>query len=149
MDWTEKKAREAEATLRKWYDLAGNAAADGAVDAAIVEALSDDLNTAQALTELHQIARRGDGAALRASLQFLGLLGAEVPVWAAAAAEDLGDYASKLAELRAAAMQTKDFSAVDAMKSALLAAGAEVRMSKEGVEVVPGPDFDASKLEGV
>ena len=43
----------------------------------------------------------------------------------------------------------KDFSAVDAMKSALAAAGVEVRMSKTGVELVPGPGFDAAKLDDV
>jgi cysteinyl-tRNA synthetase len=36
-------------------------------------------------------------------------------------------------------MVSKDFSAVDALKSALIAAGVEVRMSKAGVELVPGP----------
>ena len=55
----------------------------------------------------------------------------------------------KLVGLRADAMKTKDFSKVDAFKAELLAAGAEVRMSKEGVEIVPGPDFDPAKLEDV
>ena len=62
---------------------------------------------------------------------------------------DLSGFSAKLAELRAKAMETKDFSPVDAMKSALVAAGVEVRMSKGGVELVPGPDFDPSKLEGL
>jgi cysteinyl-tRNA synthetase len=55
----------------------------------------------------------------------------------------------KLTSLRATAMATKDFSAVDALKSALIAAGVEVRMSKAGVELVPGPDFDPAKLEAL
>ena len=38
--------------------------------------------------------------------------------------------------------------AVDAMKAALVAAGVEVRMSKAGVELLPGPGFDAARLEG-
>jgi cysteinyl-tRNA synthetase len=46
-------------------------------------------------------------------------------------------------------METKNFAPVDALKSALLAAGVEVRMSKTGVELVPGPDFDPAKLEGL
>ena len=46
-------------------------------------------------------------------------------------------------------METKDFSDVDAMKAALVAAGVEVRMSKAGVELVPGAGFDAAKLEGL
>jgi cysteinyl-tRNA synthetase len=44
-------------------------------------------------------------------------------------------------------METKDFAPVDALKSALIEAGVEVRMSKAGVELVPGPGFDPSKLE--
>jgi cysteinyl-tRNA synthetase len=44
-------------------------------------------------------------------------------------------------------METKDFSEVDRLKSDLIEAGVEVRMSKEGVELVPGPGFDPSKLE--
>ena len=51
--------------------------------------------------------------------------------------------------LGAAAMASKDFSEVDRLKSALLEAGVEVRMSKEGVELVPGPNFDPSQLEGL
>ena len=46
-------------------------------------------------------------------------------------------------------MSSKDFSAVDAMKAALTAAGVEVRMSKAGVELLPGPGFDAAKLEAL
>ena len=46
-------------------------------------------------------------------------------------------------------METKDFAGVDALKSALLAAGVEVRMSKAGVELVPGSGFDPAKLEGL
>ena len=46
-------------------------------------------------------------------------------------------------------MASKDFSGVDALKSALIAAGVEVRMSKAGVELVPGAGFDPAKLEGL
>ncbi len=51
--------------------------------------------------------------------------------------------------LRQLAMATKDFSKVDAMKLALIEANVEVRMSKEGVQLVPGPNFDFSKLESL
>ena len=47
------------------------------------------------------------------------------------------------------AMESKDFSEVDRLKSAFVDAGLEVRMSKTGVELVPGPNFDASKLEAL
>jgi cysteinyl-tRNA synthetase len=144
MDWTAKKAGEAEATLRKWYDIAEG---DGAVSMAVVEALADDLNTSKAISELHKLT--GDGATLKASLQFLGLMGDTAPDWAAKPDVDLSGLADQLAAVRAAAMETKDFSEVDRLKSALLDAGVEVRMSKAGVELVPGPAFDADKLEAL
>jgi cysteinyl-tRNA synthetase len=46
-------------------------------------------------------------------------------------------------------METKDFSDVDRLKSAFLDAGVEVQMSKEGVALTAGPNFDPSKLEGL
>ena len=149
MDWTEKKREEAERTLRKWYAQAAAAIGNGAPYQGVVAALSDDLNTAQAIAELHQLSLADDATTLRHSLQFLGFMGGDVPDWASVPAADLSALAERLASARADAMATKDFGQVDAMKSALLAAGVEVRMSKDGVDLVPGPDFDPAKLEGL
>jgi len=114
----------------------------------VLAALADDLNTAGAIAELHARAGAGDAAGLKGSAALLGLLEDGMGAWAEAGV-DLAPYAAKLAALREAAMVSKDFAPVDAMKAALLAAGAEVRMSKAGVEVLPGPGFDAAKLEGL
>ena len=149
MDWTEEKRAQAEATLRKFFRIAEEAVDGAEPYVGVVNALADDLNTAMVVYELHQLAVAGDGPSLRASLQLLGLMGAEAPAWAKAPETDLSAYAERLSVLRTDAMATKDFSGVDAMKSALLAAGVEVRMSKAGVELVAGPNFDASKLEGL
>jgi cysteinyl-tRNA synthetase len=65
------------------------------------------------------------------------------------AGPDLHPYARQLARLRETALATKDFSRVDALKAALVAAGVEVRMSKEGVDLVPGQGFDPAKLEAL
>ena len=143
MDWTEKKRREAEATLRKWRALAEPG---GTADPAVVSALADDLNTHGALTELHRIASEGDGATLAASAAMLGLLIDELAGWDKVADADLSSWVAKLAQARDTAMETKDFSAVDALKSQLVAAGVEVRMSKAGVELIAGPEFDPDKL---
>ena len=62
---------------------------------------------------------------------------------------DLSRPAATLAEARDRAKENKDFSQVDALKSALTEAGVEVRMTKQGVELIPGPDYDAAKLEGL
>ncbi len=146
MDWTAKKRQEAEAVLRKWHALV-DGVGPGEVSPAVVAALADDLNTPGAVAELHRLASTGDAAGLKASAQLLGLLTEELGGWADAV--DLTALAEKLAGARAEAMASKDFSAVDAMKAALVAAGVEVRMSKDGVELVPGAGFDPAKLEGL
>jgi cysteinyl-tRNA synthetase len=158
MDWTEKKREEAEKTLRKWWAMTA------VLDAETVEpsqefldALTDDLNTSAALAELHRLARIGDATALEAGLELLGL--EENPQLGVAsfgfvggrieALESLNGLTRKLIDLRSQAMQTKDFSEVDRLKAALIDAGVEVRMSKDGIELVPGSGFDPAKLEGL
>ena len=67
--------------------------------------------------------------------------------WAAGPAVDLSAHETRLFAARQAAMESKDFSEVDRLKTAYMAAGLEVRMSKTAVELVPGAGFDAAKLE--
>ncbi len=146
MDWTEKKRKEAEKTLRKWRSMTdGVVAAHPSLE--VVEALSNDLNTAGAIAALHGLAKSGDAAGLKASAQLLGLLDDHMGDWVNAV--DLSIYADHLLSLRDEAMANKDFSRVDNMKTALLSAGVEVRMSKDGVDLSAGSGFDASKLEGL
>lgn len=146
MDWTQLKRDEAEQTLRKWRAMTDGVAAAGPTDA-VVAALADDLNTAGAIAELHKLAAARDAAALKGSAALLGLLGDDMGDWAQTADVDLSAYAAALASAREAAMASKDFSAVDAMKASLLAAGVEVRMSKAGIDLSPTPQFDPKKLE--
>ena len=146
MDWTEKKRQEAEATLKKWYAIVGDQCE---TPLSVVAALSDDLNTSLALTELHRLATAGDFNGLRGGMALLGLIGECAPDWATTEVIDLSQFAELLVKARATAMETKDFSRVDELKLAFVSAGLEVRMSKEGVELVPGPNFDAAKLESL
>ncbi|TDL83717.1 cysteine--tRNA ligase [Palleronia sediminis] len=151
MDWTDRRAEDAAATLRKWRVLAGDAPpADPAP--AVIAALADDLNTPAALTALHALAARVEAGAarpgdLRASAGLLGLLAEGMGDWAAA--PDLSALETRLAELRAEAMASKDFAALDALKARLVEAGVEVRMSRDAVSLSPGAGFDAAKLDGV
>lgn len=147
MDWTAEKAAQAEATLRKWRGMVAGVQPSSPSEA-VVAALADDLNTAGAIAELHGLAAAGDLAGLKASAGLMGLLEDHLGGWAEAGV-DLAPLAARLAGLREAAMASKDFAPVDAMKAALVAAGVEVRMSKAGVELLPGPGFDAAKLEGL
>ena len=169
MDWTEKKRSEAEATLRNWYNRIKEANLNlterglretifWKPDSEVLDCVADDLNTAGAITRLHSLyklsasGRGKDLAVFFASLEFLGFLPSNEQVAQMLqenSLEDLRRLEAELAALRTAAMETKDFSAVDAMKNALMEAGVEVRMSKAGVELLPAAGFDAAKLEGL
>ncbi|GGE21980.1 cysteine--tRNA ligase [Primorskyibacter flagellatus] len=158
MDWTAERRFTAEskidgylATIEQFGDLAK--AKSLPPMQAIVEALSDDLNTALALTGLDASARSTDGSQLARDMVFLGIhdwtsLEAALTDRSSSKA-GLEALATRLGDARETAMISKDFGEVDALKSALVAAGVEVRMSKAGVELVPGPGFDPAKLEGL
>ncbi|WP_454814643.1 cysteine--tRNA ligase [Labrys neptuniae] len=66
IDWTLQALTEAQQTLLRWYE---EVPAGGSVDAGVIEALSDDLNTPAMLARLHQITDPADRAA---TLAFLG-----------------------------------------------------------------------------
>jgi len=149
MDWTAKKAEEAAATLRKWYAQADRALDNSKPYIGVIQALADDLNTSQAIAAIHQLSHGDDLPSLRASLKLLGLMGETTPNWASRPDVDLSKLEQQLYSIRETAMQTKDFSEVDRLKSALIYAGVEVRMSKAGVELIAGSNFDPSKLEAL
>ena len=172
MDWTLARAHESEAVLRKWRMSLGGIPA-GVVVAPIVDALADDLNTPLAMAELHALFARwqalksgsvaaldeyaGDRAAqlqqiegdFVASARLLGLLLPGLGDWCQTGTDALAELARRLAALRAEATKTRDFTPVDELKAALLAAGIEVRMSKSGVELLPGASFDAARAEAL
>ena len=153
MDWTAEKAAQAKKTLDGLYAAVGDVELDMslAVDPQVLAALQNDLNTSAALTEVLELAKRGDARVLKRTAVLLGLLQMRQSAWLALnqPSVDLAPYAARVTELRAQAQQSKDFAALDAMKAALTAAGVEVRMSKAGVELLAGAGFDAKKLEGV
>ena len=153
MDWTQKKRDEAERTLNKWAAACLDAD-ESVVREDFLAALRDDLNTHKAISVLHQLYEASDFDGLSGGLSFLGL---DIADWSSvfngmvARWDDmtLAPLQHRLLHARAEAMKTKDFSEVDRLKSALVHAGVEVRMSKEGVDLVPGPRFDPAKLEGL
>ena len=85
MDWTEKKAKEAEATLRKWFLKTDGVEAAATVPSRIVDALSDDLNVSMALSEM----QRMSGPALKSAMRLLGFPDAEDVDWFRVQGSDL------------------------------------------------------------
>jgi cysteinyl-tRNA synthetase len=95
---------------------------------AVEEALTDDLNTPKAITELFALHRRGDAAALAASLAALGFTG------------DLADprssevdtaVAERLISARAVARKSKNFAEADRIRLQLDAMGVQLKDAKD------------------
>ena len=144
MDWTEEKVRDAEATLRRWHDIATE---PGEVPASVLGALADDLNAPGAIAALHGLARERDGAGLRAGLDLLGLRTLE-PVQTGVSA-DQARLIEELLEARALARKAKDFGRADALRDGFVAAGVLVKDTANGAEWEGGPEFDPTKLEAL
>ena len=142
MDWTVEKAREAEKTLIKLYEMAAKSDGNSAPASSVLQALSDDLNTSQAISELHNLAIEGDYSRLRASLHILGLMEDGVPEWVAA----IGAY-QKLKEIlvmRAEARKSKDFVKADKIRDLLASYGLSIEDMADGRFK---PKFDSSPFE--
>ncbi len=172
MDWTAEKARQAADELDYWANILSNRPdvlevddVGGEPDQRFIEALVDDLNTSLALSRLQGLARFADNSpdylildtAAQARIDASFLVTAELagfPLRDLARKKrnqglSLSSLQERFSALRMAAIASKDFSAVDPLKAALIYAGVEVRMSKEGVELVPGPNFDPAKLDSL
>src|SRR3954452_7459228 len=116
LPWTETLVAQAKATLDGLYRKAGDAE-PGEVDAGVLDALSDDLNTPLALSRLSQL----EGGALKASAQLLGLLQVSAADWFQGDA-DAGDIVARIAE-RSEAKANRDFAAADRIRDELKAEG--------------------------
>ncbi|MEM6467092.1 MAG: cysteine--tRNA ligase, partial [Pseudomonadota bacterium] len=147
MDWTDAKAQEARATLEKWGQNLRGVDPQPRPPLQVLQAIEDDLNTPLAIYEMHRLFKEKNFQALRAAMDLVGInvgapSGLEVSIQTAFA---VVSFQNAIKDARAA----KDFARSDALRDRAKEAGFEVRVSKEGVDLVPGPQADASKLEGL
>ena len=145
MDWTEAKAGEAEAVLRRWRGLAAGIEPAASPAPALMTALADDLNTAGAMAVLHDLAGRGDAAGLLASARMLGLLLPDMGAWAEAG-DDTAALIEGLLAARSDARKARDFARADAIRDGFAGAGVEVKDTPAGAEWSLAPGFDAARL---
>jgi cysteinyl-tRNA synthetase len=136
MDWTEEKARQAEATLRKWRALtAGHSAAVRPAES-VLDALSDDLNTSGALAVLHELARGARPDRLLASAQLLGLLSPELAGWEVPReSKEYQDALRLVVHIWIAARQKKDYGMADGIRERLQSLGYEISATPDGARV--------------
>jgi cysteinyl-tRNA synthetase len=117
LPWTEAGIAQAKAVLDRLYRAAEDASA-GVVDAGVIEALEDDVNTPLALTRLMAL---DDGPTIRASAALLGLLRDESQSWFQG---DSGgaEVQARIAE-RTEAKVRRDFATADRIRDELQAEG--------------------------
>jgi cysteinyl-tRNA synthetase len=138
IDWTLAALEESEKVLLGWIDLLqsrGTSFGRPMPDASeVIEALADDLNTSQAIAELHKLAglaRTDDVAAqkLHTSLEFLGVL--SPASFATRKKQELSAAAARLLEERRAARARKDFKESDRLRDELLTMGIVLKDGKD------------------
>jgi cysteinyl-tRNA synthetase len=125
LDWSAQLIAQSKATLDRLYRTAGDAK-PAAPDSAVVEALSDDLNTPLALSRLGALS---DPAALRGSAALLGFLGQEPAAWFQGESDSRIDA---LVAARAAAKKERDFAEADRIRAELAAEGVLLEDSPTG-----------------
>jgi cysteinyl-tRNA synthetase len=140
MDWTLKGLEESAKTLDDWYWVAADIRGERPSNA-VIEALSDDLNTPQMIAALHGLRNRAasgnerDRDEFAASLRLLGLLSETVAQWNGRKQQASGVDATQVDRLisaRTAARARKDFGESDRIRDELAAMGVVIKDSKEG-----------------
>ena len=135
VDWTLRSVEESAKTLDDWYRVAADVGGGEPADA-VLEALADDLNTAQMITALHGLrSNDADRATFAASLRFLGFLSESAAQWEGSKRKAVGvdaDRVNALISDRTAARARKDFRESDRIRDELAAMGVAIKDSKDG-----------------
>ena len=131
---------ESAKTLDDWYWVAADVDGEQPSDA-VIEALSDDLNTPQMIASLHGLRNRAaagnerDRSQFAASLRLLGFLSESAAEWKGRKQQASGVDAKQIDGLisdRTAARARKDFKESDRIRDELAAMGVVIKDSKEG-----------------
>jgi len=148
LDWSDATLAQARATLNGWYtvlrDLADVPAEPGAVPDALLAALSDDLNTPEALAALAGLAdearkstnpqsKKDAKASLLGAGRFLGLLQNDPESWFKGASDSIdAAWVERLLGERADARKRRDFAAADRIRDELAAKGVVIEDGPQG-----------------
>src|SRR5712692_4940537 len=139
-DWTSKGLEESAKTLDDWYGVTADAKGVEPSDA-VIDALSDDLNTPQMIASLHGLRNRAASVAARdrkefaASLRLLGFLSESAAEWKGRKQQASGIDPKQIDGLisdRTAARARKDFKESDRIRDELAAMGVVIKDSKDG-----------------
>jgi len=131
IDFSIEKLGNAEKTLNHWYRLVGDGAPaeSGELNTGVVDALCKDLNTCDAINQLHLMADEGGGI-LKGAANLLGLLTGTASVWFQGGGDDGGNVETRIDE-RLNALAAKDYARADEIRDELAAEGIQLLDSKD------------------
>ncbi len=140
MDWTAKKAEEAEKTLRKWHNQTKDVELDMSLEC-VSDAIADDLNTSEAIMRMHSLSSQNEAGALKASASLLGLLDISLSGWVTVEVKDdqVSQLIGELLDVRARARKEKNWGLADALRDGFATAKVQVKDASDGVvwELLP------------
>ncbi len=136
IDWSVRELKETEFALDSWMHLARGVEPSNA-SAAVIDALQDDMNTPQVVTELYRLWRAKDSQALTASLKLTGfnpstyVSGARRAVEKAFATVNKEDIET-LISARLAARAAKNWKESDRIRDELATLSVTIKDNKDG-----------------
>jgi cysteinyl-tRNA synthetase len=130
MDWTIAGLKESEKTISQWQERTEDMPpAKPYVE--FFDALSDDLNTPQAISVLHKL----NGGSLKASAQLLGLLNQTQAQWKKTRQKNTNIDETVIRQLiaeRNAARAAKNFKESDRLRDEFVKLGIQIKDNKDG-----------------
>ncbi|WP_370336813.1 cysteine--tRNA ligase [Parvularcula marina] len=141
LDWSEELLASCKSQLDRFYRVLSDVAEGGEVAPGVRAALTDDVNTPQAIAALHELrekASAGDKAAaasLRASGELMGLFSSSAEGWFQQGSGDgpTADEIEALIAERQQARKDKDFARSDQIRDDLAAKGVILEDGPDGV----------------
>jgi cysteinyl-tRNA synthetase len=149
MNWTDKKAKEAQNTLEKWAKITQGVETSETSEK-VIYALTNDLNTSLAIAEINKLASAGNAAAVKGSCELLGinLHGFELlsrikdfTEETAQLQDELKDIIQQVLQERLNAKKEKRFEDADKIREILQDAGVVVTDTDKGSTFVLSDDF--------
>ncbi len=140
IDFSFKALKEAKSALDRLYRASENFEHDNVIDEEFLSYLSNDLNSPQAISRLHELAskynkgNKNAGQLLKSSAQILGLLNYDTSKWFTKDVRDDENEISNLIAERDKARSDKNFKLADEIRDKLKEMGVSIEDSSSGTK---------------
>ena len=140
IDFSFKALKEAKSALDRLYRASENFEHDNVIDEEFLSCLSNDLNSPQAISRLHELAseynkgNKNAGQLLKSSAQILGLLNYDTSKWFTKDVSDDENEINNLIAERDKARSDKNFKLADEIRDKLKEMGVSIEDSNSGTK---------------